>query len=115
MATTYQIAEIAAREPTSAAMFAVLMDGRALTAAALAEVAGITPRTASGHLARLTSARLLRVVTPGRHRCHRLATTEVARMREQAWVRRFAGTRALQITPRGRTQPPAVLGARLME
>ena len=84
MATTYQIAEIAAHvgEPTRAAMLAVLMDGRALTAAELAEVAGITPQTASGHLARLTSARLLRVEKQGRHRYHRLATTEVARMLE---------------------------------
>ena len=237
MATTYQIAEIAAHvgEPTRAAMLAVLMDGRALTAAELAEVAGITPQTASGHLARLTSARLLRVEKQGRHRYHRLATTEVARMleglmhlaasdarargrtvivgprdtalraartcydhlagrlgvaiaeglssrgviefeddaglvtdeglrflrragimavddaagaprssrplcrpcldwserrphvagklgaaicrhaMEQSWVRRLKGTRALQITPRGRTQLPRVLGARLME
>ena len=84
MATTYQIAEIAAHvgEPTRAAMLAVLMDGRALTAAELAHVAGITPQTASGHLARLTSARLLCVERQGRHRYHRLATPEVARMLE---------------------------------
>lgn len=84
MATAYQIAEIASHvgEPPRAAMLAVLMDGRALTAAELAAVAGITPQTASGHLARLTAARLLRVAHQGRHRYHRLASPEVARMLE---------------------------------
>ena len=84
MATTYQIAEIAAHfgEPARAAMLAALMDGRALTATELAGVAGITPQTASTHLARLTDARLLRVERQGRHRYHRLATPDVARMLE---------------------------------
>ena len=34
------------------------MDGRALTASELARVAGITPQTASGHLARMTAGGL---------------------------------------------------------
>jgi hypothetical protein len=63
-------------------MLAALMDGRALTATELAGVAGVTPQTASGHLARLTAARLLRVDRQGRHRYHRLATPEVARLIE---------------------------------
>ena len=84
MATTYQIAEIASHigEPPRAAMLAALMDGRALTATELAGVAGITPQTASSHLARLTAAEILRVNRQGRHRYHRLATPEVARMLE---------------------------------
>jgi len=222
-------------EPARAAMLAVLMDGRALTAAELAEAADITPQTASDHLARLTAAHLLCMEKQGRHRYHRLATPEVARMLEglmhlatshtrgrgptvvvgprdtalraartcydhlagrlgvaiadglssrgviefeddaglvtdagvrylhragimtvddtaaaprssrplcrpcldwserrphvagklgaaicrhaieQAWVRQLKGTRAVQVTPRGRTQLPKVLGARLME
>jgi DNA-binding transcriptional ArsR family regulator len=84
MATTFQIAELASHlgEPPRAAMLAALMDGRALTATELAGVAGITPQTASSHLARLTTARLLRVSRQGRHRYHRLASPEVARMLE---------------------------------
>ena len=84
MATTHQIAEIASHlaEPARIAMLAALMDGRALTATELASVAAITPQTASTHLARLTLAHLLRVERQGRHRYHRLATPEVARMLE---------------------------------
>ena len=84
MATTYQIAELASHlgEPPRAAMLAALMDGRALTATELACVAGITPQTASSHLARLSGAQLLRMSRQGRHRYHSLASPEVARMLE---------------------------------
>lgn len=84
MVNTNQIAEIAALvgEPARASMLGALMDGRALTAAELAGVAGITPQTASSHLARLTAARLLAVERQGRHRYHRLASPAVARMLE---------------------------------
>jgi DNA-binding transcriptional ArsR family regulator len=41
-----------AGDPARAGMLHALMDGRALTASELARVAGITPQTASGHLAR---------------------------------------------------------------
>lgn len=100
MATTYQIAELAAHvgEPARAAMLAALMDGRALTATELAGVAGITPQTASTHLARLTRARLLHVSRQGRHRYHRLATPEVARLLEG--VMQLAASRPLVVGPR---------------
>src|SRR5690606_16171643 len=42
-----------------ASMLTALMDGRALTAAELARVAGIAPQTASGHLGRLVDAGLI--------------------------------------------------------
>ena len=58
------------------------MDGRALTASELAHVAGITPQTASGHLARMAAAGLLGVEKQGRHRYHRLASPAVAQMIE---------------------------------
>jgi DNA-binding MarR family transcriptional regulator len=58
------------------------MDGRALTASELAEVAGVTRQTASSHLARMITAGLLAVEKQGRHRYHRLATPAVARMLE---------------------------------
>ena len=84
MVNTNQIAEVGALvgEPARAAILGALMDGRALTATELAGVAGITPQTASSHLARLSGARLLAVEKQGRHRYHRLATPEVARMLE---------------------------------
>jgi hypothetical protein len=63
-------------------MLAALMDGRALTATELAEEAGVTPQTASGHLARLTEAGLLAVARQGRRRYHRLASPTVAHMLE---------------------------------
>lgn len=84
MTTTAQFAEIAslAGDPARAVMLHALMDGRALTASELASVAGVTPQTASGHLARLTTAGLLAVEKQGRHRYHRLASPMVARMME---------------------------------
>lgn len=84
MASTAAFAETAALlgDPARASMMAALMDGRALSAGELAEVAGVTPQTASGHLARLTAAGLLAVARQGRHRYHRLASPAVARMLE---------------------------------
>ena len=84
MISTNDLAEIGALvgEPARAAMLSALLDGRALTARELADVAGITPQTASGHLQRLATARLLAVEKQGRHRYHRLATPAVAQMLE---------------------------------
>ncbi len=84
MATNARFSEVAslAGDPARAAMLHALMDGRALTASELARVAGITPQTASGHLAQMTAAALLQVEQQGRHRYHRLATPAVARMIE---------------------------------
>ncbi len=74
------IAEAAALigDPSRATMLSALMDGRALTATELAYSSGITPQTASGHLARLTEARLIEVEKQGRHRYYRLANAHVA-------------------------------------
>lgn len=74
------IAEAAALigDPSRATMLSALMDGRALTATELAYSAGITPQTASGHLSRLTEAKLVEVEKQGRHRYYRLANEHVA-------------------------------------
>ncbi len=74
------IAEAAALigDPSRATMLSALMDGRALTATELAYASGITPQTASGHLARLSEARLVEVEKQGRHRYYRLANEHVA-------------------------------------
>ena len=84
MFTTAALAETAALvgNPGRAAMLMALMDGRALTAAELARAAGITPQTASEHLARLTAAGLLSRHCQGRHHYHRLASPAVAHMLE---------------------------------
>ena len=69
-------------DPARACMLTALLDGRALTAGELARVAGVTPQTASGHLARLTQAGLLAQERQGRHRYHRLASAAVAQLLE---------------------------------
>ncbi len=69
-------------DPGRASMLDALMDGRSLTARELAMHAGIAPQTASGHLARLLGAGLLVMQKQGRHRYHRLASSEVARLLE---------------------------------
>ena len=65
-------------DPARARMLTVLMDGRARTAKELAYGAGITPQTASSHLAKLLRARLLAMERQSRHRYFRLATPTVA-------------------------------------
>jgi DNA-binding transcriptional ArsR family regulator len=84
MPSAAALAETAAAigDPARAAMLAALLDGRALTAGELASAAGVTPQTASGHLARLAGAGLLVVTRGGRHRYHRLASPAVARLLE---------------------------------
>ena len=84
MASNAVFAEIAALagDPARAGMLHALMDGRALSASELARVAGIAPQTATGHLARMMAAGLLRVEKQGRHHYHRLASPAVAQMME---------------------------------
>jgi DNA-binding transcriptional ArsR family regulator len=65
-------------DPARANMLTALMQGRALTARELADEAGVTASTASGHLGRLIEAGLVLAVQQGRHRYHRLAGPEVA-------------------------------------
>ncbi|MDB5371162.1 MAG: arsR [Roseomonas sp.] len=97
MVSTAALAGTAAAigDPARANMLAALMDGRALTATELARAAGVAPQTASGHLARLAEAGLIRPEKQGRHRYHRLASGAVAEMLE--------GLMALAATAR----PPA--------
>lgn len=59
-------------------MLSALMGGQALTAGELARHAGVTAQTTSGHLARLSEAKLVAVEKQGRHRYYRLASPEVA-------------------------------------
>ena len=69
-------------EPARTRMLCSLLDGRARTSTELAIVGGVTPSTASVHLARLTGEQLVRTDSQGRHRYHRLAGPDVARALE---------------------------------
>ena len=69
-------------EPARTAMLLQLMDGRAMTANELAHAAGISPATASRHLAMMVEAELLQVTAVGRHRYHRIGSQRVAGLLE---------------------------------
>lgn len=73
-------------DPARARMLAALMNGRALTATELAIEAGVSPATASGHLAKLTRAKLVALAAHRRHRYFRLASAEIGRMLEAIMV-----------------------------
>ncbi len=79
-ASANTIAEVAGAigDVARASMLTALMGGQALTAGELADEAGVTPQTASSHLAKLSGAGLLVQEKQGRHRYYRLASTEVA-------------------------------------
>jgi DNA-binding transcriptional ArsR family regulator len=69
-------------EPARARMLFCLMDGHARTSTELAIVADVSTSTASAHLNRLKSERLVEVRTQGKHRFYSLAGPEVARVLE---------------------------------
>jgi len=61
------------------AMLFALLDGRTLPATELARRAGVSPNSASGHLAKLVDGGLLVVEAAGRQRLYRMATSDVGR------------------------------------
>jgi len=65
-------------EPARAGMLFCLMDGCARTSTELAIVAGVSPSTASVHLQRLKSERLVKVLVQGKHRYYSLEGPQVA-------------------------------------
>ena len=87
-------------DPGRANMLAAMFDGRALTAGELAQVAGVTPATASGHLAKLVQGRLVTVAAQGRHRYFRLASPEVAHMLETLAMAVAEPPQTARATPR---------------
>ena len=64
--------------PACANMLVALLAGPALTATELAQEAGLTLSTVSGHLAKLERAGLVAIERQGRHRYFRLADPDVA-------------------------------------
>jgi len=65
-------------EPARVRMLYCLMDGRARTSTELAIVAGVSPSTASEHLNRLKTERLVKVLVQGKHRYYSLEGPNVA-------------------------------------
>ncbi|MFD2590342.1 ArsR/SmtB family transcription factor [Aquimarina hainanensis] len=59
-----------------------MLDGRAFTASELAICASVSSQSASNHLNKLVTAKLLVVEKQGRHRYYRYASEEVARVVE---------------------------------
>jgi DNA-binding transcriptional ArsR family regulator len=73
-------------EPARATMLTALMGGIALPAGELAEIARVSPQTASTHLQKLLEGQLLMVETQGRHRYYRLSNASVAQALEALLV-----------------------------
>jgi DNA-binding transcriptional ArsR family regulator len=96
-----QLADIAGLigDPSRAHMLSVLMDGRALTAFELSIAAGVTPQTASSHLAKLCGSGLLTVDKKGRRRYYRLASAGVARTLESVMALTASSPQYLQPMP----------------
>jgi DNA-binding transcriptional ArsR family regulator len=99
MADRPNIAVVAALvgDPARAGMLAALKDDDTLTATELANIAGVAPNTASGHLARLVEAQLVTVERVGRHRYFRLASDAIAALLES--LEAAAAECALPTTP----------------
>lgn len=73
-------------EPARTKMLCALMDGHARTSTEMAVIAGVSPSTASAHLARLKDDGLLTLHTQGRHRYYSLAGPHVAQAIEGLMV-----------------------------
>ena len=97
-------------DPARANMLTALMTGRALTASELAHQAGITPQTASSHLAKLEGGGLIEQEKQGRHRYYRLSDPDVAGVLESlAGLASRAGHMRARIGPKD----PALRRARV--
>ncbi len=103
MSNAPQIAEVAALvgDPARANMLVALLGGRALTATELAYAAGVSPQTTSGHLGKLSAARLVVPMKQGRHRYYRLSGPQVGRMLESIMTVAIDGPSRYQ--PRSKT------------
>jgi DNA-binding transcriptional ArsR family regulator len=73
-------------EPARTRMLGCLLDGHARTSTELAVVAGVSPSTASVHLARLKEQRLVKSLAQGKHRYYSLDGPRVARALEALMV-----------------------------
>ncbi len=97
MPAAANLVEVAALvgDTARATMLAALMGGQSLTASELADLAHVSRATASGHLAKLSAARLLTVTSKRRFRYYRIASPLVAQMLESIKL-----VAALEVPPR---------------
>lgn len=72
--------------PARTRMLCCLLDGHARTSTELAVVAGVSPSTASVHLARLKGQQLVKALAQGKHRYYSLKGAEVAKALEALMV-----------------------------
>jgi DNA-binding transcriptional ArsR family regulator len=73
-------------EPARTRMLCCLLDGHARTSTELAVVAGVSPSTASVHLARLKGQQLVKALAQGKHRYYSLEGAEVAKALEALMI-----------------------------
>src|SRR5260221_12672555 len=94
-AEDHAVSRIAAAigEPARARMLYCLMDGQARTSTELAVVADVSPSTASVHLHRLKTERLVNVLVQGKHRYYSLHGAHVAAALEALSVLAGGGSR----------------------
>ena len=85
-----------------AAMLMGLLDGLPRAAGELGKLAGVTPATASSHLARLLDGGMRTVHRQGRHRYYRLASPEIATVIE--FLARVSPDRPGACVSRGKRQ-----------
>jgi DNA-binding transcriptional ArsR family regulator len=97
MVAAANVVEVAALvgDTARATMLAALMGGQALTSSELACAARVSRPTASGHLGKLVSARLLTVTRKRRNRYYRIASPLVAAMLES-----IKAVAAIEVPPR---------------
>jgi DNA-binding transcriptional ArsR family regulator len=69
-------------DPAREAIVSALADGKSMPAGELAEIAGISPQSASAHLHKLVDAKLLTVWAQGRFRYYRISDDDVASLIE---------------------------------
>ncbi len=88
MSSPAKLAEVGAivGDPARAAMLSVLLDGERHSATELALAAGISPQTASWHLAKLAEGQLVTAQRRGRNRYFQLASSLVAQALEAMLV-----------------------------
>src|SRR6185312_1937084 len=65
-------------DPAREAIVSALADGKAMPAGELAEIAGVSPQSASAHLQKLVDAGVLSVWAQGRFRYYRISDDDVA-------------------------------------
>jgi len=101
-----QLAKLSAQlaDPTRAAIVVSLMDGSTRPTGELQISANVSPSSASMHLSKLVSARILTVVKQGRLKYYRIATAAVAHAVEALSIIASPGA-ALQMAARSSLNP----------